>query len=445
MSPPSFSGLLAVGGGTPVVPTDPLPTAAMFVGLFAASFFFSGSETAFFSLQERERRRIEEGDSLTDQRIHSMLQRRTSLITTILVGNETANVLISATAAGLFAVFAPDKPWLTVLVVTPALVLLSEITPKVLAYRYNVWWASLAVWPLTALYFAVTPVRWVIDALVKLIAWALHTPLSEKNAQLGAAEFLVLVEQSTHQGVVHADARDIIEAVFELDDVPVSRVMTPRPDIFSLSIDTPWPRLVAACQEARYSRVPVWEDHPDNIIGVLLTKDLLRHRRQPPSSKDALRELLVPPMFVPATRAVSEMMREMITRRVHIGFVADEHGTLMGIVSLDDLIVELVGEIGDNDDAPPPPEIEVSERGWVVQGWLDVDDFAEHTEVSLPSGGWHTVAGFVFHTLGRIPREGDAFDADNHRFTVQKMDGRRVAVVRVEPVTADDAAVENAP
>jgi len=132
------------------------------------------------------------------------------------------------------------------------------------------------------------------------------------------------------------------------------------------------------------------------------------------------------------------MMREMIQRRIHLGFVADEYGTLMGLVSLDDMIVELVGEISgeisDDDDDRPPPDIEQTGQGWTVQGWLDVDEFQEHTHVELPAGGWHTVAGFVFHTLGRIPMEGDQVDAVGHRFLVQKMDGRRVAVVRVDPL-----------
>jgi CBS domain containing-hemolysin-like protein len=231
----------------------------------------------------------------------------------------------------------------------------------------------------------------------------------------------------------------MIEAVFELDDVPVNRLMTPRPDIFSLPIDLPWDELLAQCHDARYSRVPIWEDDPDNILGVLLIKDLLRYRRHKPDLT-ALRKLLLSPVWVPGTKPASEMMREMITRRLHIAFVADEHGSLVGLISLDDLIVELVGELGEEDD-DETADVDVEGNGTVTaNGGVDIEDFVDSTGIEVPEGDYHTLGGFVFHTLGRVPRTGDAFDANGARYEVLQMDGRRVSLVRIHRTPQEGAS-----
>lgn len=433
--------MIASGAGAVSLDAIGSPTtiALTFAVLFALSFLFSGTETAFFSLQERDRRRIAEGNSATDRRSHGLLRNRADLITTILMGNETVNVAISALAAGIAALMLPGQEWVVVLIVTPVLVLLSEITPKIIAFRLNRRWVTLATWPITILSFLLWPLRFVISGVVKAIARAFGVSDTEAVHRLGEEEFLVLVEQGAEQGLLKEDARDMIEAVFELDDMHVVRLMTPRPDVFALPIDITWDELLAACRSQGYSRVPIFEDSIDNIIGVLLVKDLLRHRRKPLVGPDALRELLLEPVFVPSSKPASAMMRDMLRRRIHMAFVADEHGSLMGLISLDDLIIELVGELRDNDDEHSTA---VERNGGVltVRATTDVDDFEEETGIELPSGRYHTVGGFVFHTLGRVPRVGDEVVFAEHVFLVEEMEGRRVASVRVSPLAAAQEA-----
>lgn len=428
--------LIATGAAMSAADLPAWPfAAAMFTGLLAASFFFSGTETAFFSLQDRDRKRYAEGETATDHRIDAMLSKKTGLITTILMGNEFVNVTFSSLAAGIVAVLVPAYPWVNVLIVPPILVLFSEITPKIIAFRYNRAWAELAVWPLTLVYWVFAPLRLAFTAVVHLIARLFGVTDDVAPSEMREEEFLVRIEQATEQGIVKQDERDFIASVFELDDVPVARLMTPRPDIFSLPLDTSWRDLLAGCQESGYSRVPIWEENPDNVVGVLLVKDLLRHRRHPITDPDALRGLLVPPVFVPATRSAAEMMRDMIRRRIHMAFVVDEHGTIIGLISLDDLIVELVGELGDEDEDEGAPEaIEVTEGVFTVDGSVDIDDFADETNLELPEGDYHTVGGFVFHTLGRVPEPGDVCEIEGHVIEVLEMDGRRVARIRVRRV-----------
>ena len=221
--------------------------------------------------------------------------------------------------------------------------------------------------------------------------------------------------------------------MFELDDLPVSRLMTPKPDVFALSIDIRWPELLQACHEARFSRVPIYEGSIDNIIGVLLIKDLLRHRAMPLEGPEALRQLLLEPLFVPSSKPADEMMREMIRRRIHMAFVADEHATFMGLVSLDDLIIELVGELGDATSQETSSLMLDDDEVITVRAVVDIGDFAEETGIELPEGRYHTIGGFMFHTLGRVPRIGDEIELGDHTFQVIDMEGRRVTTVQVRP------------
>lgn len=415
--------------------------ALIFLGLFAVSFAFSGTETAFFSLQEIDRRRIAEGTSAGHLLIHRLLQRRTALITTILMVNETVNVAISVIAAGLIAGVAPTAPWLTVVLVTPVLLLFAEITPKVIAWRYNRAWVDLAVWPLSAVYFTLAIPRVIVASLVNLMARGFGVHGAHQDGGMAEQEFLAIVERSAEGGAMNDDERELIEAVFDLDDLALSRLMTPAPDIFSLPADVSWSALLAACQEARFSRVPIYDASPDDIVGVLLVKDLLQFRRRPFTKPEELRALLLPPAFVPATKPAHDMMREMLKRHIHMAFVVDEHGTLMGLVSLDDLIIQLVGEIGDELHGDESGE-DIVRMGDVlhVKAAVDIEDLFEETDIALPDGEYHTVGGFVFHVLGRIPEVGDVVDEGGHRFTVAATEGRRATLLHISPITLDEQA-----
>lgn len=419
---------------SPMIPPEVAPTLALLLGLFLVSFLFSGTETAFFSLQEIDRRRIAEGSSPNDRRIQRLLASRPSLITSILMGNESANVAISTTTAALVVLVAPQHPWITVVVITPLLVLLSEITPKTIAFRHATTWVRWAAWPLAAVQTALWPLRALLDLLVGSMARGFGVTPAPQSSGMAEEEFLVLVERGAAQGVVREDQRDIITAVFGLDDMTIARLMTPRPEMFSLPIDTPWFDLLDACRISRYSRIPIWEDHPENIIGVLLVKDLLRFRRKPLQDPEALRSLLLPPVFVPGSKPADEMMREMIRRRIHMAFVLDEHGTIIGLITLDDLIMELVGELSDDDTEDEPASIEPLPGGaFLVRASVDLEDLEDHTGLGLPSDEAHTLNGWIFHELGRVPESGEVIDAGDHTLEVVEADHRRVSSVLIQP------------
>lgn len=400
------------------------PEGAVALGaLFVLAFAFAGSETAF-SLQRIDR----EPEDWTSARIQALLARRPALASGLLLGQRAAAVGIVALATTL-----PGPAWLPVVVVPPALVLLAEAAPRVIARRHAQDWARLAVWPLSVFFLILAPIRAPLAAAVRALAWPFGggSPLPRGLAE---GEIRTMLER----GGVDAREREIIEAVFEFDENNVGRLMIPRPDIFAVPLDLPWEELLRRCRETGFSRVPVYEGRLDHIVGVLLLKDLLKYRKRPPAGPRQLRSILWPPTFVPQTKPADAMLREFMERRFHMAFVVDEHGTLVGLLTLDDLLSELVGELLDPDDDAPAPEVQHPGPGVIsVKAAMDIEDFDEETGIAIPEGEYTTVGGFVFHLLGRLPRDGDTVEHKGYRFTVAGVEGRRITEVRVEGVPAE--------
>ena len=421
--------IFASGGGLTFTGTMS-QAGLLFAVLFTVSFFFSGTEIAFFSLQKVERQKLATAGK-TGERVVKLLSRRDRLITTLLMGNETANVLIATVGASIVAQVAPGNSWLNIVLLTPAILLVSEITPKVLAVRYNRQWSLAAAWPLTVFYVLVTPIRWLVGGIVSVMAARFRVTHEGEDEALNEAEIRTLIAQGADSGGVDKREREIIEAVFEFDDLTVDRLMTPRPDIFAVPLTIQWSELLLQAREHGFSRVPVYEGRFDNIIGTLLIKDLLRYRKRPLTSPRQLRSMLLAPHFVPVSKPADDLMREFMKRKMHQAIVVDEHGTIVGLVSLDDLLSELVGDLLDIDE-DPASAIEESTPGVLsIPGDMDVEDFIDETGVTLPDGEYHTVGGFIFHELGRLPKAGDTLTLEGHTLEVAHMDGRRVAHLRL--------------
>lgn len=418
-----------IAAGTSVAIEPGWVTVALLASMFLLSFFFSGTETALFSLQKLDRHSLA-GEGGASSQVARLLERgRRPVLSTILIGNETVNIGLSTIAASLIAALLPEYAWLNVVLLTPTLVLVSEITPKVIAFRHRRRWARMAIWPLTFLHTVLWPVRTLFTLFVGVLARAFGARAELDQDGLEEEELMVLVDRGAAAGTVDPMERDIIEAVFEFDELTVERLMTPRPDMLTLPVTLPPERLFERCSEAGMSRIPMYDGDPDNVVGILLVKDLLRHQLAPPIGPRQLRSMLLPPTFVPATKPADDMLEEFLARRLHMALVVDEHGTMVGLVTLDDLLDELMGEL---DDPSEEQEIARAESGkTLVRAGMDVEDFEEETGVALPEGDWHTVGGFVFHELGRLPRLGDRVAFEQVEFVVEEMEGRRITTLRL--------------
>jgi putative hemolysin len=393
-----------------------------------ASFTLSALAAALASFQPMELQRISEG-SPTERRLDALFKGRDQMDWSILIANTIANLGAIIASAKVLSQVNPDFIWLNLIFVTPIILVLGELIPRLTGARFRRLLTGNAVWILSAFLLMMTPIRFIFRSVFMGLTRMLGLGALTRTERLVEEQLLVILDRGTESGAVGKKEIELIESVFELDDITVARMMTPRPDIFALDVNTPWRQVHLVCQGAEWSRIPVFEDRSDNIIGVLLVKDLLK--APGPSSRDeeVLRRLLLQPCFVPSSKTAEDTLKEFIKRKNHMSFVVDEHGTLIGLITLDDLLAELVGEI----DSPETDEdiCQLQNDEFRVKGSTDLEDFEEHLGASLPAGDYHSVGGFMFHELGRIPKPGDTVEWGDFSFTVSTMDGRRIDEILV--------------
>ena len=395
-----------------------------------SSGFFSGSETALIAVP-RERVAQLKGSGRRADRLAALAGDPDRMLSTILVGNNLVNILGASVATVLFVDLIGEDwgPWVATAVVTSVVLLIGEITPKTLATRFPerfslvvapiIWNLSRILLPVTRFFLAFSRV------LFRLFGVDPSTgpdPVTEHDIRAMAA----LGEQ---EGDIAEAERDIIHAVFSLADRSVREVMTPRADIVSLE----WPVTIddvrAVLANAGHSRFPVIEGGLDQVIGVLHVKDLLRMPADP--SEDDLRRALQEPSFVPETKPLLELLQEMRSGRRAFSLVLDEHGGVEGIVTVKDIVSELVGEIQDEFDPSVPTVTELAPGVWEADGMVPVAELAAVLGHPLHQGPFSTIAGLVLDLAGRIPAAGDAVEADGITLTVTAMDRNRVDRVRI--------------
>ncbi len=418
-----------------------MPALLGMLAILGACVFFSLSETAIFSLQKVDREALKD-DPVVGPALQHLLARPRRLLASLLIGNELANIGLSAASASLLLAVAPGATWLNVFLVAPVLILFGDVLPKTVGLRYArdaAWWLTR---PVSFWTEVIAPLRIVLTGGVEVGLRLVGVRAPPEQETLLEGQLRTLIDQGREAGVVQPIEHEIIHRVFEFGDLPVSRLMTPRPDIFSLSITTPWSDLLTQVRAAGYSRVPVWQGNSDNVVGVLLVKDLLRMRGAPPPNARQLQKMLHPPTFIPPSKRALDLLREFRARKTHLAMVVDEHGTITGLISLDDLLGELVGEVLDENDVEERDVTELGPHLWSVRAAMDIDDFGARFDRELPEGDYTTLAGFVFHLLGAAPQKGDEVRWDGVEFRVTGLDGRRITELTVTFPSADaqDAA-----
>jgi CBS domain containing-hemolysin-like protein len=242
-------------------------------------------------------------------------------------------------------------------------------------------------------------------------------------------ELLAMADVAEQEDVIEREERALIHSIIEFGDTVVREVMVPRPDMVAVAAGTSVRDVLEIAMAAGYSRIPAYEQNVDDIVGIVYVKDLFRARED--AADRAVRELMRPPHFVPEVKRVAELMREMQAEKFHMAIVVDEYGGTAGLVTLEDLIEELVGEIVDEYDVEEP-NIEPMPGGDVrVNGRMPIDEVNELTHADFPEGDWDTVAGFVYNLLGHVPTEGETVDFNGHRLRAEKVQGRRIGRIRI--------------
>lgn len=397
------------------------------------SGFFSGSETALVSVPRERVVQLLETDKRA-VRLAALTADPDRMLSTLLVGNNLVNILGASVATVLFIDLIGDDwgPWVATAVVTSVVLLVGEITPKNLATRFperfslfvapTIWTLSKFLQPVTRLFLALS------RGLFRLFGVDPNsgpTPVTEDDIRAMAA-------LGEREGDIEAAERDIIHAVFMLADRLVREVMTPRSDIVTLEHPVSVSDVRSAVAASGHSRFPVIEHDLDEVIGVLHVKDLLRMPAE--ASNDDIRRVLREPTYVPETKPLLELLHEMRTRRRAFALVLDEHGGVEGLLTIKDIVSELVGELQDEFDPSVPTLVSTGTDRWLADGRIPVDDLSAAAGVTFPDGPYTTIAGLVLDLAARIPDEGDAVETTGFRLVVTRMDRNRVDRVQIERI-----------
>jgi putative hemolysin len=396
--------------------------------LLVWSAFFSGSEAALFALNTVQVERLKERGGVLGRLIASMLQRPTHLIITFLVGNEIVNVALSVTATSLaLMLYGDGGEYLAVAVTLITLLLFGEVAPRSLAVRYPERISRLMAWPLQAFAYVIMPLRW---GLRKLVDAVMGERAERPISLITAHEFKALVDIGEDEGIIDQDERNLIQRVFEFGGHRVSQIMTPRTDIFALEVREPLATALAQIKDNRFSRIPVYEGTIDQIIGILYAKDLLPYSRRP-DLEVRLRDLLHPVFFVPESKRTDALLREFQRNKVHMAIVVDEYGGVSGLVTMEDALEELVGEIVDEFDAEESLCRQIDPQTYLVSARLPLDEFNERLGVSIPREDAKTIGGHVFHLFGKLPKRGESVSAHGLTFMIEHIKGTRILEIRV--------------
>ncbi len=405
---------------------------------------------AEFSLVRVRRTRIQqlvEEGSRGARRVERLVAQPGRFLATIQIGLTFVGFL-AATFAGASIVgdltrfldgvpaLQPQAELISLLAVTSLVslftILFGELVPKAVAYAHAERLAFIFAVPIDFLGRVLAPLVWLLTSLTQAIARLFGVP-DKQQEQVTTEELMILVERGSEQGTIEAEEQQMIGAVLELGEQHVHEVMVPRIDIVALPVTATLDEMIATIVKEGHSRIPIYEDSIDRVIGILYAKDLLpllKGGRQPD-----LRKIVRAPVFVPESISVDDLLHQLQRQKVHIAIVLDEYGGTAGLVTIEDLIEQIVGEIQDEYDVEEPVMIEpLDEDRARVDGRASVDDLTSHFGVELDDEDkeqYDTVGGLVFHEFGGVPSVGDTIEVDGLTLTVESTDGRRVGKVLV--------------
>jgi len=323
--------------------------------LLCLSAFFSASETALFSLSRLRLQRLSQAEPERGGWILRLLERPTRAIVTIQIGNEVVNVAASVTMTSLVLyLWGPQYAWLSVLLMLPLLLIFGELTPKRVAFAHAERVSLLVARPLTFFSLLITPVRGIVKWVVDLCLRVLGVPVALSPSGISEDDLKVILDVGRQEGVVEPSEHKMIERVLAFADLSVRQVMTPRDRMFCLDVNLSLDKAIEQTKQATFSRIPVYHDTIDRIVGILHAKDLLLAKAEGAVPPPTLSSLLHPPFFVPETTRIGTLFKEFQRRQQHIAIVVNEYGGTAGLVTLEDLLEELVGEIADEFDHVTP-------------------------------------------------------------------------------------------
>jgi Mg2+/Co2+ transporter CorB len=408
------------------------------------SAFFSGSETALTASSRASMTRLEKHGNRRAAIVNRLLEQRERLLGALLLGNNAVNIAASALATGiLLAWFGKAGVVYATVAMTILVVVFSEVVPKTAAFNAPDRIALAVARPMHWIVRLLGPILMAIEALARWLLARVGITVGEDQGILSAHEELRgAVDLFHREGGVEKLDRDMFGGVLDLRELVVSDVMVHRTNMISLNADDPPEDLVNAVIASPVTRLPLWREETENIIGVLHVKDLLRalHAVDGDATKVDIAALMTPPWFVPDTRPVSEQLKAFRRRKTPFALVVDEYGEVEGLVTLEDILEEIVGDITDEHDVAMPGVRRQPDGSVNVDGAVTIRDLNRVLDWNLPDEEATTIAGLVIHEARSIPEVGQSFTFHGFRFRVLRRERNRITALRIQPLPRKQTA-----
>ena len=395
--------------------------------LLSASAFFSSAETALMTSNKLRIRNLAENGDKRAEKVLEITANTDKMLSAILIGNNIVNLSASALSTTLtLKVFGSSLVGVATGVLTFLILVFGEITPKNVASKNAEDMALKYIGIISVLVIVLTPVIYVVNKVAGIVI-SLFIKNNDDNNMVTEDELRAMVEVSHEDGVIEKEEKKMIVNVVDFGDTVAGDIMLPRVDMVMVSVESSYGEILKIFREERYTRIPVYEESPDNVIGILNVKDfLLIEDKENFSVKEHLRE----PLYTYEYKKTSSLMVDMRKTGANIVIVLDEYGTTVGLITLEDMLEEIVGEIRDEFDADEDEGItKISETEYLIDGSTNLDDVNDRIGLELSSEEYESIGGIIMEKLGRLPVEGEVITFDNIILTVKKMDHARIEKV----------------
>ena len=395
--------------------------------LLSASAFFSSAETALMTSNKLRIRNLAENGDKRAEKVLEITANTDKMLSAILIGNNIVNLSASALSTTLtLKLFGSSLVGVATGILTFLILVFGEITPKNVASKNAENMALKYIGIISLLVIVLTPVIYVVNKVAGIVI-SLFVKNNDDNNMVTEDELRAMVEVSHEDGVIEKEEKKMIVNVVDFGDTVAGDIMLPRVDMVMVSVESSYEEILKIFREERYTRIPVYEESPDNVIGILNVKDfLLIEDKENFSVKEHLRE----PLYTYEYKKTSSLMVDMRKTGANIVIVLDEYGTTVGLITLEDMLEEIVGEIRDEFDADEDEGItKISETEYLIDGSTNLDDVNDRIGLELSSEEYESIGGIIMEKLGRLPVEGEVITFDNIILTVKKMDHARIEKV----------------
>lgn len=412
--------------------------------LFVLSAFFSGSEVALFSLDKKKLQNTFESNPLIMRYLQNLLDFPRRLLVTILLGNTVINVAASIIAVSLAIDYSHNSGFprnialtIEIICLTFCILIFGELIPKIWAAKNPVAFAKLISVPLYWLNVILFPVAEILTEAIRSLIGKLK--LDKRKSAILSEEIAELANLGHERGTIVEEEHGLISSIVNFRSVAVHEVMTPRVDIISVSAETNFNEMLDLIIKTRHSRIPLYREDLDEIIGVIYSKDLLPFIKNVESRVNfSLTKIARKAMFIPRTKLISSLMHEFQEKKMHLAIVVDEYGGTAGLITLEDIIEEILGEIRDEYDKEENPITKVGDNNYIILGKLSIDELNDLLNTTFSeNSNYETVAGMILNHAGQIPKENYSFQIDGYTFTAKEIQNKRIKKVQVEKIKSE--------